>query len=322
MRALVTGAAGFVGGALTAALLRDGWDVLGVDALTPYYDPELKAHRLREVLGHPRFTFVRGDLGDSAVCADLMQYRSDVVFHLAAQPGVRYSVSYPRQCMDANVSATIALLDALRTYGAGHIVFASSSSVYGRRASGPFTVQDALQPPTSPYAASKVAGEALIAGFASSFGLAATICRLFTVYGPRGRPDMAYFRFASALQRGTEVPLFDGGRMLRDFTYIDDVVACLQALARSAPAPGSVRTVNIGAGQPRLVSDLVTLLEQAWGHPCPARDEPGPAVDVALTHAGTTGLRQQIGFVPSVPLEVGVARFAEWFQQTGHSFGA
>jgi len=326
---LVTGAAGFIGFHVARGLLARGRTVVGVDNLTPYYDPKLKEARLAELANEGRFRFVKLDLADREhVAALFAAERFPRVVHLAAQAGVRHSLVDPHAYVDANLQGFVNVLEGCRHNGCRHLLFASSSSVYGANTKLPFSVHDNVDHPISLYAASKKANELMAHSYSHLFALPATGLRFFTVYGPWGRPDMAMFIFASAILEGRPIRLFNHGNMRRDFTYIDDVAEAVVRLVEhipagnplwsgAAPDPGSSaapwRVYNIGNNQPVEVLRVVTLLEQALGRTAQKELLPMQPGDVPATYADIDDLQREIGFRPSTSIEDGIARFAAWY---------
>ena len=317
---LVTGAAGFIGAAVAHRLLARGERVVGVDSLNDYYSVRLKEARLARLRGAGGFDFLRLDLSDREATAGMFdEVRPRAVVHLAAQAGVRHSIDNPAAYVDANLVGFANVLEGCRSVGAEHLVFASSSSVYGAGAVAPFRERDDTDRPVSLYAATKKANEAMAHSYAHLYGLPTTGLRFFTVYGPWGRPDMAYFLFADAIADGRPIRLFNGGRMLRDFTYIDDVAEGLVRTLDRPPAAthGAPYDVfNIGNDRPVEMTAFVSALEAAMGRT--ARIEPLPMQpgDVPTTHADVARLRDAVGFRPQTPLAEGLARFVAWHRDT------
>jgi UDP-glucuronate 4-epimerase len=327
---LVTGAAGFIGSHVSRRLLDEGRQVIGVDNLTPYYDPKLKENRLKELEKRSGFRFVRLDLADRAETAALFKAEKfPHVVHLAAQAGVRYSLQDPHAYVDANLQGFINVLEGCRHHGCRHLLYASSSSVYGANTKLPFSVLDNVDHPVSLYAASKKANELMAHSYSHLFRVPTTGLRFFTVYGPWGRPDMAMWIFAKAIMEGKPIRLFNHGKMRRDFTYVDDVVESVVRLierpAASDPAwsgnhpnPATSnapwRVYNIGNNQPHDVPYVVDLLEKALGRPAQRELAPMQPGDVPATYADVDDLMRDVGFRPSTSIEDGVARFVAWYR--------
>lgn len=327
---LVTGAAGFIGSHVTRRLLAMGRRVVGVDSLTPYYDPALKEARLKQFDGDARFRFIKLDLADRAATAALFAAEKlSYVIHLAAQAGVRHSLTDPHAYVDANLQGFANVLEGCRHHGCRHLVFASSSSVYGANTRLPFRTTDNVDHPLSLYGASKKANELMAHSYAHLFKLPATGLRFFTVYGPWGRPDMAMWIFADAITRGQPIRLFNHGRMRRDFTYVDDVVESVVRLI-DRPASGDPswsgerpdpsrsaapwRIYNIGNNEPVDVPHVVDLLEQALGRSAKREMFPMQAGDVPATYADVDDLMRDVGFRPSTPIADGIAKFVSWYR--------
>jgi UDP-glucuronate 4-epimerase len=332
---LVTGAAGFVGAAVCGRLLERGERVVGIDNLNSYYDPGLKRARLArlEAVAPPgAWAFEQLDLGDAGAIAELFGREKPLrVIHLAAQAGVRYSIENPAAYLESNLVGLGSILEGCRHHGAEHLVYASSSSVYGGNTNLPFTERQPVNHPVSLYAATKKAGELMAHTYSHLYGLPATALRFFTVYGPWGRPDMAPMLFAKAILAGEPIRVFNQGRMRRDFTYIDDIVSGVIACAdkpatpdagfdSSAPDPATSwaphRLFNIGNSKPVELLRFIELLEQALGRPAIKDFQPMQVGDVVATAADTSLLEAWVGFRPSTPIEVGVERFARWYRST------
>ncbi|HEX4894697.1 MAG TPA: NAD-dependent epimerase [Solimonas sp.] len=330
MKILLTGAAGFVGFHATQALLARGDEVLGLDNLNDYYDPALKQGRLALLEGQPGFRFLRADLANpAALTAAFESFRPDAVLHLAAQAGVRYSLQNPQAYIDSNLTGFANLLECCRRHPVRHLVFASSSSVYGANTKVPFAVGDATDHPVSLYAATKKANEAMAHAYADLFRIPMTGLRFFTVYGAWGRPDMAYFSFTKALFEGREIEVFNNGDMERDFTYIDDIVTgVVRVLDRPAQSDPSwtgnppvlghsrapFRLYNIGNHSPVKLMRFIEVLEQLTGRPARKVFKPMAAGDVHRTCAEVSDLARDVGFEPATPIEQGLARFVEWYR--------
>ena len=311
---LVTGAAGFIGHHVTRALLARGETVIGLDNLNDYYDVALKEARLREV-ACDAFSFIRGDICDRELIQRVLsdsQVRQ--VVHLAAQPGVRHSAQQPETHVDTNIVGFANMLEICRAQGVEHLVFASSSSVYGEGAATPYREHAPLGVPLSVYAASKRAGEHMAHAYGHTFGLRTTGLRFFTVYGPWGRPDMAVWNFTERIAQGQTIEVFGRGEMARDFTYIDDIVSgVLLALDLAPDLEQPARVFNIGRGEPVCVNDLISLLERRLGRPAQRRELPRNPAEAERTHANIDLLVEATGYEPKVSLEDGLDRFVGWY---------
>ncbi len=318
MKVLVTGCAGFIGYHVAEALVVRGDTVIGLDSLNDYYDVGLKQARLDRLRARPRFAFHRLDVSDKDAVARLLADHDDLseIVHLAAQAGVRHSLVDPYAYIQANVMGHLVVLEAARRLsGLRHLVYASTSSVYGANTAMPFRESDRVDHPVSLYAATKRADELMSHAYAHLFGLPQTGLRFFTVYGPWGRPDMAYFSFARAISAGEPITLYDDGRLRRDFTYIDDIVAgVVGSLDRPPADPNVPRLLNIGNHQVEEVREMVRLLEVALGRQAIIRSAPRPAVDVEATFASVEAIGALTGFAPTTPLSVGIPRFVAWLQ--------
>ncbi|HET6183707.1 MAG TPA: NAD-dependent epimerase/dehydratase family protein [Acetobacteraceae bacterium] len=314
---LLTGAAGFIGMHVAEALLARGEAVLGIDNLNAYYDPALKRARLARLEGRPGFAFRQADVANHAELAALAGAEIDRIVHLAAQAGVRHSLVDPFAYVQSNVMGHLVIQEvARRLPRLRHLVYASSSSVYGANRELPFTETDRVDRPVSLYAATKRADELMSYAYAHLFGLPQTGLRFFTVYGPWGRPDMAYYGFARAIAAGEPITLYDGGRLKRDFTYIDDIVAGVLGVLDRPPEDGrSPRVLNIGNHRAEEVLTLVRLLEEGLGRLAVVREAPRPAADVEETFADIAGIRALTGFQPRTRLEEGIPRFVAWFRE-------
>ncbi|MBW1990170.1 MAG: NAD-dependent epimerase [Deltaproteobacteria bacterium] len=333
MAILVTGAAGFIGFHLAGALLDQGRDVVGVDNLNPYYDPKLKKDRLAILAKRPGFSFEKLDLADREATGRLFETRFSRVVHLAAQAGVRHSITDPHAYVEANVSGFLNVLEGCKKSRPAHLVFASSSSVYGANTKQPFSVRDNVDHPLSLYAATKKAGELMAHTYAHLHGLPVTALRFFTVYGPWGRPDMALFKFTRAMLAGEPIEVYNQGDMKRDFTYIDDVVKGVVRVMEVIPEPNPrwsgdspdpatsgapYRLYNIGNNNPARLMDFIHLLEKALGMKAEKRFLPMQPGDVKETCADVADLAAATGYAPATPLEEGVRRFVEWYR---HYYG-
>lgn len=318
MTILVTGAAGFIGYHVADALLARGERVLGVDDLNPYYDVRLKQARLERLERQTAFEFCRANVSDRVAMHDVAAKFSDIdmIVHLAAQAGVRHSLVDPYAYVESNVMGHLVVLEAARRLPAlRHLVYASSSSVYGANQTLPFSETDRTDLPMSMYAATKRADELMSHAYAHLYQLPQTGLRFFTVYGPWGRPDMAYYSFAEAIVAGKPITVYDGGTLKRDFTYIADIVAgVIGCLDRPPVGEAPARVLNIGNHRSEQVSTLIALLEQALGRQAIVRDAPRPAADVEETCASVEAIAALTGFAPRTPLAEGIPRFVAWFR--------
>jgi UDP-glucuronate 4-epimerase len=318
VKVLVTGCAGFVGYHVAEALLARGDTVIGIDNLNDYYDVRLKDARVERLDRQSGMTFHRLDVSDRAAVEALTALHDDIdgIVHLAAQAGVRYSMTNPYAYIQSNVLGHLVLLEAARHLpGLRHLVYASTSSVYGANAALPFRETDRTDTPVSLYAATKKADELMSYAYAHLYGIRQTGLRFFTVYGPWGRPDMAYYSFARAIAAGEAITLYDGGRLRRDFTYIDDIVAgVVGALDQPSTDAVPARVLNIGNHRGEEVRTLVGLLEQALGRRAIIQDAPRPLADVEETFASVDAIEALTGFKPSTTLAEGIPRFVAWFR--------
>jgi len=329
--ALVTGAAGFIGFHLSQRLLQDGCRVIGLDNLNPYYDVNLKQDRLHLLAAHPNFSFHRTDLADKKSLEDIFRQESfEVVVNLAAQAGVRYSLSHPNAYVESNLTGFINLLESCRYNRIRHLVFASSSSVYGANTTMPFSVRHNVDHPVSIYAATKKANELMAHSYSHLFGLPCTGLRFFTVYGPWGRPDMALFLFTRAILAGLPIQVFNHGNMLRDFTYIDDIVeGVVRIMGRlpepdpdwrgDRPSPGSsyapYRLYNIGNNNPVRLTDFIGTIEKVLGRKAEKKFLDMQPGDVPATYADIDDLIGAVNFKPDTPLETGIRAFVTWYRE-------
>lgn len=316
---LVTGAAGFIGFHVARRLLDEGRTVIGLDNLNAYYDPALKQARLALLAGRPGFAFAETDLADRAEMAALFaRHRFPTVIHLAAQAGVRYSIDHPQVYVDANLQGFLNVLEGCRHSGCGHLLYASSSSVYGADTKAPFSVGDAADRPISLYAATKRANELMAHSYSHLYRLPVTGLRFFTVYGPWGRPDMAIFLFTKAILDGQPIQLFNHGDMRRDFTYIDDVTqAVVRLIDHSPQQTGDVapaRIYNVGNNRPEQLMAVVALLEQTLGRSAIKEMLPMQPGDVPETFADIDDLQRDVGFRPDTPIAHGIQRFVAWYR--------
>lgn len=339
---MVTGAAGFIGSNLVLRLLNteSPIEIVGLDSVNDYYDVSLKEYRLQQIekcaKAHPesRYTFVKGNLADKTLIDDLFkQYRFDVVVNLAAQAGVRYSITNPEAYIESNLIGFYNILEACRNYPVEHLVYASSSSVYGGNTKVPFSEEDKVDNPVSLYAATKKSDELLAHSYSKLYNIPSTGLRFFTVYGPAGRPDMAYFDFTNKLIKGEKIQIFNYGNCRRDFTYVDDIVEGVQRVMHKAPLKQTgpdgfplppYKVYNIGGSRPENLLDFVQILQEELiragilpadydfeAHKELVPMQPG---DVPVTYADTTNLERDFGFRPQVTLREGLRRFAEWYK--------
>jgi UDP-glucuronate 4-epimerase len=318
---LVTGSAGFIGFHVARQLMAEGCNVIGLDNLNNYYDPALKQSRLDILLGNSGFTFVRAELADRASIASLFaKHRFQTVVHLAAQAGVRYSIDQPQAYIDANLVGFANVLEGCRHNGCRHLIYASSSSVYGANMKVPFSVEDRADHPVSLYAATKKANELMAQSYSHLYRLPVTGLRFFTVYGPWMRPDMAVFLFAKAIVEGKPIRLFNHGRMRRDFTFIGDVTRVVAMLVDRIPevdpaaAGAPARIYNVGNNRPEELMRVVMLLEQELGRVATKEMLPMQPGDVVETFADISGLQRDAGFRPDTSLEDGIREFVAWYR--------
>ena len=333
---LITGAAGFIGANLSKRLLQDIPDaqIIGLDNVNDYYDVRLKEYRLSELTAYPNFTFIKGNLSDKALIdRTFEQYQPQVVVNLAAQAGVRYSITNPDAYIESNLVGFYNILEACRHYPVEHLVYASSSSVYGSNKKVPYSTDDKVDNPVSLYAATKKSNELMAHAYAKLYNIPCTGLRFFTVYGPAGRPDMAYFGFTNKLHQGETIQIFNYGNCKRDFTYIDDIVEGIVRVLQHAPEKASgedglpippYALYNIGNNQPENLLDFVQILAEELvragvlpedydfeAHKQLVPMQPG---DVPVTYADTSALERDFGFKPATPLREGLRRFAEWYK--------
>jgi UDP-glucuronate 4-epimerase len=329
MAVLVTGAAGFCGMHVAKRLLADGETVVGIDNLNDYYDVALKAARLAELSKFPSFRFIRTDIADArsleAVFSAGGEFAVDRVVHLAAQPGVRYSLQHPEKYVQSNLVGFANILEACRHARVKHLVYASSSSVYGTNSKSPFSVDDPVDHPVSLYAATKKANELMAHSYSHLYGLPTTGLRFFTVYGPWGRPDMAPWLFTSAILEGRPIDVFNHGKLERDFTYVDDIVEGVVRVLAKAPAAGGnpsiasqsnapYRVYNIGNANPVPLLEFIETLENALGRRAEKRMLPMQPGDVFRTCASVSALANEFGFAPKTSLKDGLAQWVAWYR--------
>jgi UDP-glucuronate 4-epimerase len=312
--AVVTGAAGFVGSHVCERLLEAGWRVSGVDIFDEFYDPAVKRSNVAGCVRHPRFSLIEADIRDEAAMSRAVGAGVDVIVHLAARAGVRPSIENPLLYQDVNVRGTCILLEAARRFKIPKFVFASSSSVYGNNPKVPFSESDNVDYPISPYAATKKAGELICYAYHHLFGLDVTCLRFFTVYGPRQRPDLAIHKFARLIEHGEPIPVFGDGSMMRDHTYIDDIVAGVMAAVERCKG---YRIYNLGNSNPVSLSELIAAIEAALGKAAQIKRLPMQPGDVERTFADISRARAELGFEPRTDLRTGLAEFVKWMRARG-----
>jgi len=330
-RVLVTGAAGFIGYHLSERLLKQGDEVVGLDNLNDYYDVKLKEARLARLQESRAFRFLKSDLGDRTGVEKIWrEVKPEVVVHLAAQAGVRYSLTHPHAYARSNLEGMLDVLEACRAEKTGNLIFASSSSVYGLNQSMPFSERDNVDHPVSLYAATKKANELMAHSYAHLYGIPCTGLRFFTVYGPWGRPDMAYYKFTQAILEGKEIELYGEGKMQRDFTYVDDIVEAVARLISKpaagnqkwdgknpdpATSPAPYRIYNIGNNAPVELARFVSAIEAATGKKAKIVKKPVPPGDVLATAARVDDLAEAVDFRPKTSIEDGMKKFVDWYRE-------
>lgn len=317
---LITGAAGFIGYHLAKRLLKNNYKVIGYDNMNNYYSVELKEDRVKDLAKYDGFTFIQGSLEDYRRLEKLfITYKPESVINLAAQAGVRFSLENPRAYIDSNIVGFFNVLQCCREFPIEHLIFASSSSVYGNNKEVPYTEDSKLDKPECIYAATKLSDEAMAYSYSKLFGIPTTGLRLFTVYGPFGRPDMAYFSFTKNINENKEIQLFNNGDMFRDYTYIDDVVECIIRLLNKKPdkddndAPYKV--YNIGNGKPESLGDMVEAIETFLEKKARKKLMPMQKGDVFLTYSNNEQLRKAIDYVPQTSLQEGICKFVLWYKK-------
>ncbi|MGN0156854.1 MAG: NAD-dependent epimerase [Lachnospiraceae bacterium] len=315
---LITGGAGFIGFFLSKRLLEAGAKVVGFDNMNDYYEVSLKEERLRILKEFDNYTFVKGDLADKNAVETLFEtYHPQIVVNLAAQAGVRYSIDHPDSYIQSNIVGFFNILEGCRNHPVDHLVFASSSSVYGGNTKVPFCVEDQVDKPVSLYAATKKSNELMAYSYSKLYGIKLTGLRFFTVYGPMGRPDMAYFKFAKKIMNGEPIQIYNHGDMMRDFTYIDDIVTGVVDILNHPPKEDELgafyKIYNIGNNKPEKLMDYIAVLEKCIGREAKKEFLPMQPGDVYQTYADVTDLMQDFDFKPSTTIEEGLSRFADWF---------
>ncbi|NLK78747.1 MAG: NAD-dependent epimerase [Clostridiales bacterium] len=317
---LVTGGAGFIGFHFSKKLLELGCQVVGFDNLNEYYDVKLKYDRLAILQEFEKFRFIKGDLADKNVLEQLFETeRPDIVVNLGAQAGVRYSIENPEAYMQSNMIGFFNILECCRHYPVEHLVYASSSSVYGANKKIPFSTQDKVDNPVSLYAATKKSNELMAHCYSKLYGIPSTGLRFFTVYGPYGRPDMAYFSFTQKIMKGETIKVFNHGDMYRDFTYVDDIVAGMINILSNPPKKNEngvrYKIYNIGNNKPEKLMYFIETLEKCLGKEAKKEFYPMQPGDVYQTYADVTDLIEDFDFKPSTPIEEGLQKFAEWYRE-------
>ena len=314
---LITGAAGFVGFHLARKLLVQGNTVIGFDNINSYYDTQLKYDRLKILGDHDSFTFVKGDLADKVAVDNLFKLsKPDIVVNLAAQAGVRYSIENPQAYIESNITGFFNILEACRYNPVEHLLYASSSSVYGNQQKTPFSVTDNVDNPISLYAATKKSNELMAFTYSHLYNIPTTGLRFFTVYGPFGRPDMAYFSFTKKIMDGEAITIFNNGDMYRDFTYIDDIVQGIENMLRTPPqGENKSKIYNIGNHKPEKLMYFIETLEKAIGKEAKKEFLPMQSGDVYQTYADIDDLARDFGFKPSTGIEEGLNKFVKWYKQ-------
>ena len=320
---LITGAAGFIGYHLAKRLLSLGAQVAGLDNMNAYYDVQLKKDRLAQLELYPAFSFTQGDLADGDTVNKIFAaFQPDIVVNLAAQAGVRYSIDHPREYIDSNIVGFFNILEACRHFQPDHLLFASSSSVYGNQKKTPFATTDNVDHPISLYAATKKSDELMAYTYCHLYGIPSTGLRFFTVYGPFGRPDMAYFKFTNKIMKGEPITIFNQGDMYRDFTYVDDIVTGIQNMLCNPPKPNEdgdrYKIYNIGNNHPEKLMTFIETLEKALGRTAEKEYLPMQPGDVYQTYADVSELERDFGFRPSTTIAEGLEKFARWYREYYH----
>lgn len=314
MRVLVTGAAGFIGSHLCERLLADGHRVVGLDNFDPFYDPQVKRNNIAACITQKEFTLVEGDIRDARCVETILTAGSvEMIFHLAAKAGVRPSIENPLEYQDVNVRGTLMVLEAAKKYCIKKFIFASSSSIYGNNAKVPFSEIDPVDTPISPYAATKKAGELLCYTYHSLYGIDTTCLRLFTVYGPRQRPDLAIHKFTKLIAAGLPIPVFGDGSMMRDHTYVGDIIDGIAAVMRVCKG---YEIYNLGESRPIRLDTLIHAIEGILGKKAIINRQPPQQGDVVTTYADVSKAIQKLGYQPTTQLEDGLKKFVEWFRNT------
>jgi UDP-glucuronate 4-epimerase len=312
MKAIVTGAAGFIGSHLCERLLSDGWIVSGIDNFDDFYDPTVKHANIKTCLQNKQFSMVEADIRSAADMNKVIAEEADIVVHLAAKAGVRPSIEQPLLYADVNVNGTVVLLEAARKAGIKKFIFASSSSVYGNNKKVPFSENDNVDFPISPYAATKKAGELICNTYHHLFGISITCLRYFTVYGPRQRPDLAIHKFARLIEQGKPIPVYGDGSMMRDFTYIDDII---DGTAAAINKCSGYNIYNLGESRPITVNDLIKEIEKALGKKAIIERLPLQPGDVIRTYADVSKAAKDLGYSPNTDIAAGLKHFVDWLKR-------
>jgi UDP-glucuronate 4-epimerase len=314
MRALITGAAGFIGSHLSERLLADGWTVVGVDNFDDFYDPQIKRRNISDCLKNKNFQLVEADIRDGDAMDKAAGEDVRIIVHLAAMAGVRPSIAQPLLYADVNINGTMLLLELAKKHGIDKFIFGSSSSVYGNNKKVPFSEDDSVDFPISPYAATKKAGELICHTYHHLCGMSITCLRFFTVYGPRQRPDLAIHKFAKLIEQGKPIPVYGDGSMMRDFTYIDDIVnGIVAAMGRC----DGFNIYNLGESEPITVNDLIAEIEKALDKKAIRQCQPPQPGDVERTYADITKAAEDLGYKPSTHIQAGLAKFNAWLRKHG-----
>lgn len=312
MKALITGAAGFIGSHLCERLLGDGWAVVGVDNFDDFYDPQIKRRNINDCLKNNKFQLIEADIRDGAAMDKTVGDGIEIIVHLAALAGVRPSIAQPLLYADVNVNGTVVLLEAAKKYKVTKFIFGSSSSVYGNNEKVPFSEEDNVDFPISPYAATKKAGELICHTYHHLYGIHITCLRFFTVYGPRQRPDLAIHKFAKLIEQDKSIPVYGDGTMMRDFTYIDDIIDGTAAAMNKCKG---FNIYNLGESSPIMVNDLITEIEEALGKKAVREYVPPQPGDVERTYADITKAAKELGYNPSTNIQTGLKNFAAWLRK-------
>jgi len=311
MKAIVTGAAGFIGSHLCERLLKEGWSVVGIDNFDNFYDPKIKRDNIKDCLANRHFQMIEADIRDADKINEIISKGADIIVHLAAKAGVRPSIGQPLVYADVNINGTMSILEAARKNRIDKFIFASSSSVYGNNKKVPFSEADNVDYPISPYAATKKAGELICHTYHHLYGISLTCLRYFTVYGPRQRPDLAIHKFARLIEQAKPIPVFGDGSMMRDFTYIDDIIDGTMATIGKV---AGFNIYNLGESRPISVNNLIQELEKALGKKAIIEHKPLQPGDVEKTFADVSKARRDLGYNPNTEISAGLERFVKWLR--------